>query len=68
MSVVIVPAPPKNPETIKPVIWDTTFNYKEDEQKFYARSDIDHKVYISEEEAIYVNPNTGEIKTIKEEN
>lgn len=47
----------------RPAIWDTTFNYKEVEERFYARSDIDHRVYIRENQAIWVNPDTGEIKT-----
>lgn len=59
MSVVIVPALPQVP---KSVVWDTSLNYKEDEGRFYARSDIDHKVYISDKQAIWVNPSTGEIK------
>ena len=47
------------------VIYDTAFDYKEAEGRFYARSDIDHRVYISDRQAIWVSPDTGEIKTAR---
>jgi len=59
MSVTIVPA------KIISVVWDTTFDYNEDEKRLYARSDIDHKVYISNKQAIWFDPDTGEIKTAR---
>lgn len=67
MGVVIIPAPPKPIPPRPRVVWDVSMNYKEDEERFYARSDIDHKVYLSDKEVIYVNPNTGEIKDGEEE-
>jgi len=29
----------------RPAVWDTTFDYKEVEGRFYARSDIDRRGY-----------------------
>lgn len=58
---ILVPVPVPAPEPI-PVIWDTTWDYRESEGRFYARPDVDHKVYMAEDEHIWVNPNTGEIK------
>jgi len=45
-----------------PVVWDIATDYKEVEGRFYARSDIDHKVYIRDDQAVWVNPDTGEMK------
>ena len=49
--------------SLQPVIWDIATDYKEVEERFYARSDIDHKVLIKDGQAIWVNVETGEIKT-----
>ncbi|MBA7574409.1 hypothetical protein ES708_16215 [subsurface metagenome] len=49
--------------SIRPPVWDTTFDYREAEKRFYARSDIDHRVYIHRNQAVWVNPATGEIQT-----
>lgn len=51
---------------LRPPVWDTSFDYKEIEGRFYARSDIDHKVYIRRSQAVWANPDTGEIKTQRE--
>jgi len=48
-----------------PAVWDVATNYDEDTDEFEARSDIDHKVYISDRLAVYANPDTGEIKVAK---
>jgi len=47
----------------RPAVFDTTFNYKELEGRFYARSDIDHRIYIRDKDSIWVNPDTGEIRS-----
>lgn len=51
---------------LQPVIWDIATDYKEAEERFYARDDIDHKVYIPDRQAVYGNPETGEIKTARD--
>lgn len=48
---------------LRPVIWDIATDYKEIEGRFYARDDIDRKVDIRIGQAVWVNPDTGEIKT-----
>jgi hypothetical protein len=63
MGVKIIPAKAVVTPTVEPLIMDLTWDYKEDEESFYARSDIDHKVYIPDTQAIWVKPDTGEMKT-----
>ena len=51
------------PRVKEPVIWDIATDYNAVEKCFYAREDIDRKVFISDLQAIYGNPDTGELKT-----
>lgn len=52
--------------TITPLeraIWDIAIDYDAAAREFYARSDIDRRVFIPLPQSIWVNPNTGERKT-----
>ena len=62
MSVIITPAPPVYTPPLPPIVWDVSMDYNEVEGRFYARSDIDHKVCLSDNQRILVNPSTGEVK------
>lgn len=63
MPVFIIPAPPKMPEAVKPIVLDCTLDYNEVAGLFFARDDIDHKVDITPGQALIVNTETGEITT-----
>ena len=45
---------------LTPAIWDTTIDYDEALGEFYARDEIDHRVFIGMQQAIWVNTDTGE--------
>jgi len=49
--------------SVMPAIYDTAFDYDELVKTFYARDDIDHRVFIWPGQAIWVNTDTGEKKT-----
>lgn len=48
-------------------IWDVAIDYDSVEEVFYARDDTDRRVFLSETQAIYVNPTNGERKIIRKE-
>lgn len=45
-----------------PIVLDFTLDY--DGSNFYVRDDIDHQVYIPNDQSLVVDKDTGEIKTI----
>lgn len=60
MVVRLAAAPPVN-------IWDIAIDYDPVLEVFYARDDIDRRVYLSETQVVYVNPATGEKKITRKE-
>lgn len=51
---------------VMPAIYDTAINYDETLGEFYARDDIDHRVFIPPRQAVWVNTATGEKRANRE--